>query len=129
MKAIVLKGLLYSKHHEWIKVEGDRAYIGITDYAQGSLGEIVYLELPAEGDQFKEGETFGVIESVKAASDAYMPFRGTVVEVNEELEDAPEKVNNSPYENWLIAVEIADESELEDLMKDEEYQEFCVKEE
>ncbi|SCY38346.1 glycine cleavage system protein GcvH [Alkaliphilus peptidifermentans] len=128
MNSKVLEDLLYSKDHEWVKVEGNKAYIGITDYAQHALGEIVYVELPAEEDEFSRGDAFGVIESVKAASDAYIPFGGTVVEVNEALEDSPEQINQLPYESWLVAIEIADESELNDLMSAKEYEEFCSKE-
>lgn len=128
MNSKVLEDLLYSKEHEWVKVEGNKAYIGITDYAQHALGEIVYVELPAEEDEFSRGDAFGVIESVKAASDAYIPFGGIVVEVNEALEDSPEQINQLPYESWLVAIEIADESELNDLMSAKEYEEFCSKE-
>lgn len=128
MNSTVLEDLLYSKEHEWVKVEGNKAYIGITDYAQHALGEIVYVELPAEEDEFSRGDAFGVIESVKAASDAYIPFGGIVVEVNDALEDSPEQINQLPYESWLVAIEIADESELNDLMSAKEYEEFCSKE-
>src|SRR5690554_4034382 len=96
----VLSELRYSKDHEWIKVEGNRAYIGITDYAQDELGDIVFVELPEVGAELNAGEVLGAVESVKAASDIYVPVSGTVVEVNEELEDSPEKVNETPYDAW-----------------------------
>ncbi|KAB3531134.1 glycine cleavage system protein GcvH [Alkaliphilus serpentinus] len=129
MKSKVVEGLFYSKDHEWVKVEGSNAYIGITDHAQHALGEIVYVELPEVGDEFTEGETFGVIESVKAASDALMPVGGKILETNTELEDSPYMVNREPYESWIIKVELSDESQLENLMNAKEYQEFCDKEE
>lgn len=121
----ILEGLYYSKDHEWIKVEGNKAYVGITDYAQHALGEIVYVEMPDVDDELNEGDVFGVIESVKAASDSFLPISGKVVEINEELEDSPEKLNESPYESWILAVEISDKAELEKLMNSEQYKEFC----
>lgn len=124
----VKKDLLYTNDHEWVKVEGDKAYIGITDYAQNSLGEIVYVELPEIGDEFNAGDVFSVIESVKAASDSYLPVSGKVVEVNEELSDSPELINEDPYGNWIVVVELTDKSELDKLMSAEEYEEFCSKE-
>ncbi len=127
--SVVLKNLFYTEEHEWIKVEGNKAYIGITDFAQHSLGSIVYVELPEVDDEFSKGEVFGVVESVKAASDVYIPVSGKVVEINEEAVDTPEVINNAPYENWLIAVLLDDESELEELMSAEAYEELCSKEE
>lgn len=114
--AMVIDGLKYTEDHEWVKVDGNKAYIGITDYAQSALGSLVYVELPEEGATFSKGDTFGVIESVKAASDSYMPVSGTVVEANTEVADNPESMNSNPYENWMIAVELSDASELDSLM-------------
>lgn len=122
----VVEGLLYSEDHEWVKVEGNVATVGITDLAQDQLGEIVYVELPDEDDEFDAGETFGVIESVKAASDSFMPVSGKIVGINEELEDAPESLNSDPYANWIIKVELSDESQLEGLMDAKKYEEFSA---
>ncbi|MDD3705481.1 MAG: glycine cleavage system protein GcvH [Clostridiaceae bacterium] len=121
-------GLFYSQDHEWVKVEGNKAYIGITDYAQHALGEIVYVELPTVGDELNAGDVFGVIESVKAASDSYIPVSGKVLEVNEALSDSPQLVNEDPYGSWIVVVEITDKADLDDLMNEQEYQEFCEKE-
>lgn len=117
--------LKYSKEDEWIRVEGDEAAIGITDYAQDSLSDIVYLELPEVGDSFELGDTFGVVESVKAASDLFMPVSGEVTAVNDNLIDAPEIVNSDPYgEAWMIRVKLSDDSQLDDLMDADAYGEF-----
>ncbi len=124
-----LEGLLYNENHEWLKVEGNIAYFGITDFAQESLGGIVYVELPEEDDEVEKDENFSVIESVKAATDLESPVDGTVVEVNEELEDSPEKLNEAPYENWIVKIELSDLSQLEDFMTSEQYTEFCKEEE
>lgn len=122
----ILEGLLYSKEDEWIKVEGDTATIGITDYAQDALSDIVYLELPEEGDAFTEGETFGVVESVKAASDLYMPIDGTITESNEDLTDTPEDVNSDPYgKAWMIKVTLTNASQLDTLMDSAAYKAYC----
>ncbi|ARC84611.1 glycine cleavage system H protein [Clostridium argentinense CDC 2741] len=125
----VLDNLLYTKNHEWIRVEGNKAYIGITDYAQRLLGDIVFIELPEEGTEFSKGDAFGVVESVKAASDIYIPVSGNVVEFNEEIIDSPETVNENAYESWMIAVELQDESELKELLSPKEYENICDKEE
>ncbi|EMS70220.1 glycine cleavage system protein GcvH [Ruminiclostridium cellobioparum] len=125
----VIEGLKYSKEHEWVKVEGDRAYMGITDYAQKSLGEIVYVELPEKGTVLAEGDTLGVVESVKAASDIYTPVSGTVADINEELLDSPGNVNNSPYESWIAVIELGNVNELDTLMGAGEYEKFCEEEE
>lgn len=117
----VPKELLYSKDHEWVKVDGNKAYIGITDYAQSSLGDIVFVELPAEGDDFSAHDTFGVVESVKAASDLYAPVSGTVVEINTALQDNPELLNADAYANWIIALELKDPEELKALLSAEAY--------
>lgn len=113
----VPSGLKYSKEHEWVKVEGNTAIIGITDFAQSELGDIVFVELPEVEDKLTEGETFGSVESVKTVSELYSPVSGKVVAVNENLEDAPEAVNESPYEEaWMVKVELKDESELDALL-------------
>lgn len=117
----VLENLKYAKSHEWVKVEGDFAYIGITDYAQDSLGSIVYLEVPELGDEMVQGGDLGVVESVKAASDLYSPISGEVVEINEDLVDSPENINEDPYESWMIKVKIKDISELDNLLDNQAY--------
>ncbi|WP_251860106.1 glycine cleavage system protein GcvH [Clostridium sp. Marseille-Q2269] len=121
----VLNNLLYTNDHEWIRVEDNKAYIGISDCAQRMLGDIVFVELPDVDDEIAKGETFATIESVKAASDSYMPASGVVIEINEELEDDPAALNEDPYENWIIAVELKDKSELEELIKPEDYEKIC----
>lgn len=123
-----LQELKYSREHEWVKVEGNRAYVGITDHAQDALGDIVFVELPEVGDEIEAGGILGTVESVKAASDIYAPISGRVVEVNEELENSPEKINETPYEAWIAILEISDPSELEDLMSAKEYEKFCAEE-
>ncbi|MCR3906597.1 MAG: glycine cleavage system protein GcvH [Tenericutes bacterium] len=119
---MVLEGLLYSPSHEWVKVEGNTAYVGISDHAQESLGAVVFIELPKVGATIKKGETFGAVESVKAASDLYLPVTGKVLEVNTALEDAPESVNDDPYGSWILKIELSDDSELEDLLSGKEYE-------
>ena len=108
--AKVIDGLYYSETHEYVKVEGKYAYIGITDYAQNALGNVVYVDMPEADDEVTAGEEFGAVESVKAASDLISPVSGTVVEVNDALEDQPELINNDAYGNWIIKVELSDES-------------------
>lgn len=125
----VIEGLKYSKEHEWVKVEGDIAYVGITDFAQHSLGEIVYVELPGEGAKFAAGDVLSAIDSVKAASDVYTPVSGKVVKVNEALGDAPESVNSDPYGSWIAAVKMDDASETDKLLDPAAYEEFCKSEE
>ena len=112
----VLEGLKYSESHEWVKVEGNVAVIGVSDFAQKEMGDITYVDIPEEGDEVVSGEEFGALESVKAASDLYSPVSGTVVAVNEELADTPEKVNEDAYAAWIIKVEMSDPSELDALM-------------
>ena len=115
--------LKYTKDHEWIRVEGDVAYVGITDYAQGELGEIVYVDITTEGETVAKEEVFGTIEAVKTVSDLFMPVSGEVLEVNAELEDAPELVNEDAYgKGWLIKISLTDASELEELLSAEDYQ-------
>lgn len=123
--AKVIEGLYYSESHEYLKVEGNIGVIGITDYAQHALGNVVYVDMPDVDDEVEAGAEFGAVESVKAASDLNSPVSGTVVEVNEVLEDAPELINKDAYENWIIKVEMSDESELENLMDAAAYEEFC----
>lgn len=118
--------LRYTKEDEWVRVEGDTATVGITDYAQDSLSDIVYLELPSEGDFFGEGETFGVVESVKAAADLFMPVSGDITAVNEDLIDAPETVNSDPYgDAWMIKVKMSEPDQLDNLMDADAYQKYC----
>ncbi len=126
--AKVIEGLYYSESHEYLKVEGNIGVIGITDYAQHALGNVVYVDMPDVDDEVEAGAEFGAVESVKAASDVNSPVSGTVVEVNEALEDAPELLNQDAYENWIIKVEMSDESELENLMDAKAYEAFCEKE-
>lgn len=124
----VLENLLYNEEHEWVKVEGNVAVFGITDYAQNMLGGIVYVELPEEDDEVEKGESFVTIESVKAATDVLSPVDGTVVAINEDLEDAPEALNESPYESWIVKIEMSDDSQLEGWMDKAAYEAFCAKE-
>ena len=112
----IIDGLYYSESHEYVKVEGDFGFIGITDYAQHELGNVVYVDMPEVDDEVTTGEDFGAVESVKAASDLMSPVSGTVVEVNEALEDEPGLINKDAFENWIIKVELSDKSELDSLM-------------
>lgn len=121
--------LKYSKEHEWIKVEGNKAYIGITDFAQHCLGDIVFVELPELDSEVNAEDTIGTVESVKAASDMHSPVSGTIVEINEELSDSPDKVNAEPYESWFFGIELKDQNELNDLMSAEDYEKFCQEQE
>ncbi|MBO4466343.1 MAG: glycine cleavage system protein GcvH [Bacteroidales bacterium] len=121
----IAEGLLYSESHEWVKVEGNIAVIGVSDFAQAEMGDITYVDLPDEGDEFEKGEDFGALESVKASSELYTPVSGKVVEVNSALEDAPELINEDAFENWIIKVEMSDESELESLMDAKAYAEIA----
>ena len=125
--AKVIEGLYYSESHEYIRVEGDYGFIGITDYAQNALGNVVYVDMPEVDDEVEAGEEFGAVESVKAASDLYSPVSGTVVEINEALEDEPELINQDAFENWIIKVELSDKSELDNLMDAAAYEKFCEK--
>ena len=123
--AKVIEGLYYSESHEYVKVEGEFAYVGITDYAQNALGNVVYVDLPEVDDEVEADEDFGAVESVKAASDLISPVAGTVVEVNEALEDKPELLNEAPFENWIIKVQLSDTAELDNLMDAQAYEDFC----
>lgn len=123
------KELKYTKEHEWVRLEDGFAVIGITDHAQEALGDITFVELPDEGADFEVGDSFGVVESVKAASDIYMPVKGAIESVNSELEDGPETVNTDPYgDGWLVKVKIEDESGLADLLDAEGYAALCESE-
>lgn len=118
--------LKYAKSHEWVKEEGDVVVVGLTDFAQSELGDLVFVNLPEEGDEVKMGEPFADVESVKAVSDVYSPISGVVLEINEELLDAPESINSAPYDSWLIKVR--EVSEKEELLTAEEYQAFVESE-
>ena len=123
------QGLRYSKEHEWVATEDSVATIGVTDFAQDQLGEIVYIELPSVGDKVSKDDPFGVIESVKAVSDIFAPVSGTVTEVNQELAESPEIINEDPYgDGWLIKIRISDSAELDDLMDNAEYHEIIAAE-
>ena len=125
--AKVIEGLYYSESHEYVKVEGEYGYVGITDYAQHALGNVVYVDLPEVDDEVEAGEEFGAVESVKAASDLISPVTGTVVEINEALEDEPELVNADAYANWIIKVKLSDAIELDELMDAAAYEAFTAK--
>ena len=119
----VPKDLKYTKDHEWVKIEGDIAIVGVTDFAQGELGDIVYVEVETVDEELDREEVFGTVEAVKTVSDLFMPISGEVVEFNESLEETPEKVNEDPYgEGWMIKIKITDSSELEDLLSPEDYE-------
>lgn len=120
----IIEGLFYAESHEYVRVEGEYGYIGITDYAQHELGNVVYVDMPDVDDEVTAGEDFGAVESVKAASDLISPVSGTVVEVNEALNDNPELVNSDPYENWIIKVQLSDASETANLMDADAYKTF-----
>ena len=121
----VVEGLRYAESHEWVKVEGDIAVIGISDYAQHSMGELSYVDMPSVDDEVVAGEEFGAVESVKAASDLISPVSGTVIEVNEVLEDEPELLNEDPYANWIIKVQMTDPSEVNNLLDAAAYEKIC----
>ena len=121
--------LKYSKEHEWLKIDGNTVTIGITDYAQDSLGDVVYVELPSEGTAMVKGETFGVIESVKAVSDLYSPVSGNIVEVNDSIIDNPDVVNEEPYgDAWMLKVELSSLEELDELLSPDDYQQYVEEE-
>ena len=126
--AKTVEGLYYSESHEWVKVEGNVAIVGITDFAQHAMGDLSYVDMPEVDDELEAGEEFGAVESVKAASDLYSPVSGTVVEINEELEDAPELLNQDAFANWIMKVEMKDASELEALMDAAAYESMCANE-
>jgi glycine cleavage system H protein len=121
--------LLYTKQHEWVLVEGNNATVGITDFAQQELGDVVYIELPEEGQSFEAEESFGSVESVKAVSELYMPLSGKVREVNSELADTPETVNEDPYgDGWMIRISISDDGQVDELMSPDDYLEYLNEE-
>jgi glycine cleavage system H protein len=125
--ATVKEGLYYSESHEYLRIEGEYGFIGITDYAQQALGAVVYVDMPDVGDEVEAGEEFGAVESTKAASDLISPVSGTVVQVNSVLDDQPELLNQDPWENWIIKVRLSDEAELGSLMDAGAYTAFCAK--
>lgn len=120
----IIDGLFYAESHEYVKIEGEYGYVGITDYAQHELGNVVYVDMPEIDDEVSAGEDFGAVESVKAASDLISPVSGVVVEINDALNDSPELINSDPYENWIIKVQLSDASEAENLMDAAAYKEF-----
>lgn len=122
-----MEGLYYSESHEYVRVEGNQAYIGITDFAQNALGNIVYVDMPDVDDELEAGDDFGAVESVKAASDLKSPVSGTVVEVNDALDDQPELINQDAFANWIIKVELSNKTELDELMDAKAYETFCNK--
>lgn len=122
----VLEGLKYAESHEWVKVEGDIAVIGISDFAQHSMGDLSYVDMPSVGDEVAAGEEFGAVESVKAASDLISPVSGTVIEVNEALEDEPELLNEDPYANWIIKVQMSEPGEVDSLLDAAAYEKLCI---
>ncbi|MBE6238647.1 MAG: glycine cleavage system protein GcvH [Bacteroidales bacterium] len=126
--AKTVEGLYYSESHEWVKVDGNVAIVGITDFAQHAMGDLSYVDMPEVDDEVNAGDEFGAVESVKAASDLFSPVSGTVVEINEELEDAPELLNQDAFANWIMKVEMSDPSELENLMDAAAYEEMCANE-
>ncbi len=126
--AKVMDDRRYAESHEWVKIDGDIATIGISDYAQHALGDIVYVDMPEVGDEMTAGDVFGAVESVKAASDLICPVSGEVVAVNDELEDAPEKVNADAFENWIIKVKVSDPAEVDALLDAAAYTELCENE-
>ena len=123
--AKIIEGLYYSESHEYVRVEGEFGYVGITDYAQSQLANVVYVDMPAEEDEVTAGEEFGAVESVKAASDLFSPVSGEVVEVNSALEDEPELINQDAFANWIMKVRLSDPSELENLLDAEAYAKIC----
>ena len=119
------KELKYTKDHEWVKIEGDVATVGVTDFAQSELGDIVYVEIETVGDSLDREEVFGTVEAVKTVSDLFLPLSGEILEFNSSLEDAPEKVNSDPYgDGWMVKIKISDEGEIEDLLSSEDYKEL-----
>ena len=126
--AKTVEGLYYSESHEWVKVDGNIAIVGITDFAQHAMGDLSYVDMPEVDDEVAAGDEFGAVESVKAASDLYSPVTGTVVEINEALEDAPELLNEDAFANWIMKVEMSDPSELETLMDAAAYEAMCANE-
>jgi glycine cleavage system H protein len=123
--AKIMDGLKYTDDHEWISIEGDIATIGVTDFAQSSLGDIVFVELPEEGSELESGSSFGVVESIKSVSDLYSPITGEVIERNTTVEDTPENINEDAYASWLIKIKMTNTSELHELMDAKAYEVHC----
>lgn len=117
--------LKYTKEHEWVKAEGDIVTVGITDFAQNSLGDIVFVELPEVGQEFSKDDTFGVVESIKSASDLFLPVSGEITEINEELPDSPDSLNSAPYDSWMVKVKMTNQDELNELLSNEDYESLC----
>ena len=118
----VIPSLKYTDNHEWVRMDGEFAYIGITDYAQDQLGEVLFVEMPEVGDELTQGEEYGVVESSKVASDLVAPISGEVVEINEKLDDEPEYINEDAYDAWIVKIKVADEDELESLLNSDGYE-------
>ena len=118
----VIPSLKYTDKHEWVRMDGEFAYIGITDYAQDQLGEVLFVEMPEVGDELTQGEEYGVVESSKVASDLVAPISGEVVEINDKLDDEPEYINEEPYDAWIVKIKVADEDELESLLNSDGYE-------
>jgi len=125
MATNIPENLKYTKEHEWGLLEGSTLTVGVTDFAQSSLGDIVFVELPEVGSELSKDQAFGVVESIKSVSDLYSPVSGKVVAINEELSEAPESLNEKPYESWIIKIELSDESETSQLLSSDEYQKIC----
>ncbi len=123
--ANIPSNLKYTKEHEWAALNDGVVTVGITDFAQSSLGDIVFVELPSIGEEISKDSTFGVVESIKSASDLYSPVTGEVVEINEALTDSPDMLNNSPYDSWMVKIKITDTSEFENLLSDQDYAPLC----
>lgn len=123
--ANVIEGLYYTESHEYVKIENEYGYVGITDYAQAQLGEVVYVDMPEVDDEVTAGEEFGAVESVKAASDLVSPISGTIVEINEDLEETPNLINKDAFSNWIIKVKLSDPTEVEKLMDAKAYEAIC----
>jgi glycine cleavage system H protein len=124
---IIAEELKYTKTHEWVKIDGTKCYVGLSDYAQIHLGQIVFVDLPEVGDEFNAGEQFAEVESVKAVSEVYLPVSGIVEEINEELLDNPAALNDDVYASWLVLIEMTDAAEIDSLMSPEQYRELCEK--
>jgi glycine cleavage system H protein len=122
---MIKEGLLYAETHEWVKTEGNVAYVGISDHAQHALGSVVFIELPKVGKTIAKGDTFGAVESVKAASDLYLPVSGKIIEVNKNLERSPELLNDDPYGSWVVKIELTNPKELSSLLTPEAYAPLC----
>lgn len=119
-----MSNLFFTEEHEWVRVEGNKAYLGISNFAQSQLGDIVYVELPEMDDEVSVGDSVGVVESVKSASDLFTPVSGTIVEINEDLEDSPELLNEDAMANWIVAIELSEKEDLNSLMDEEDYKRF-----